>query len=436
MSPAARQDRDFGLWGETAEPAPDAPALPGDRDADVLVVGAGYTGLSTALHAARHGLSVICVDRERPGYGASGRNGGQVLPGFKTYPDHLVARFGVERGGAMAAFGAGIADRLFAVIAEHGIRCAATRSGWVHAGHHPAKLAEQRWKHDQWASRGAPVRWLDRDAIAAHLGSDAYCGGWLDERGGVVHPLSLARGLARAAAEAGAAVHGATPVTALTRERDGWRADAGGAVVRARHVVVATNGYTAGLVPKLAASVVTVESAQIATEPLPHDTLAPILPSGSAVSDTRRSLLYFRRSPDGRVMFGGRGGVIGATRNDSYRRLERALRTVFPRLSRIAVTHRWAGRLAATLDHLPHLHESAPGLIAAIGCNGRGVAYSVALGEIVAERLRRGHWEGAPLAVSPIAPIPLHPFRQLGGAIAASWLELRDRLGGEFRSSA
>lgn len=430
------QDRHFGLWGATAEPAPEAPPLPGDRDADVLVVGAGYAGLSTALHAARHGLSVICVDRERPGHGASGRNGGQVLPGFKTYPDHLIARFGAERGGALAAFGAGIADRLFALIAEEGIRCAATRSGWVHAGHHPAKLAEQRWKHDQWASRGAPVRWLDRDAIAERLGSTAYCGGWLDERGGVVHPLSLAHGLARAAARAGAAVHGGSAVNALARERDGWRAAVGGAVVRARHVVVATNGYSGDLVPKLATSVVTVESAQIATEPLPDGLLATILPTGAAVSDTRRSLLYFRRSPDGRVVLGGRGGVIGATRADSYRRLERALRTIYPALSQTAVTHRWAGRLAATMDHIPHLHESAPGLVAAIGCNGRGVAYSVALGGVIADRLMSGGWDATPFPVSPLTRMPMHPFRQIGAALVASWFGWRDRLGGEFRYCA
>jgi glycine/D-amino acid oxidase-like deaminating enzyme len=420
-------DRAFGLWGATAEPAPATPPLPGDRDADVVIVGAGYTGLSAALHLAKAGVGVVCIDREAPGHGASGRNGGQVLPGFKTYPDHLIAQFGTERGGALAAFGAGIADTLFDLVAAHGIACAATRSGWLHAGHHEKKLAEQRWKHDQWAARGAPVRWLDRAAIAGMLGTDAYAGGWIDLRGGTVQPLSLARGLARAAMAAGAAVHGGTEANALRPEADGWRVVTPRGTLRTRHVIVATNGYTGGLVPRLAASVVAVESAQVATAPLDDPA---ILPSRAAVSDTRRSLLYFRLSPDRRLVMGGRGGILLGTGAASYDRLARAIAVLFPSLAGVPLTHRWAGRLAVTLDHLPHVHEPAPGLIASLGCNGRGVAWSVAIGRVLAQRIVAGGWEGAPVPVSPVSPMPLHPFRRLGAALVAGWYGWKDRRDG------
>lgn len=419
-------DEKFGLWGETAEPAPATLPLPGDCEIDVVIVGAGYTGLSTALHLATNGTGVVCLDAEQPGFGASGRNGGQVVPGFKTYPDDLIARYGVERGGAMVNFGARMADDLFALVAEHGIACDARRSGWIHAGHHPSKLPEQRWKHDQWAARGESVAWLDAQAIAERLGSEVYVGGWIDERGGTVHPLSLARGLARAAIASGARIHGETRVTRIARDADGWRVETDRGRIRARIVVVATNGYTARLVPKLAGTVVAVESAQIATEPLPPEVLSRILPGLACVSDTRRSILYYRRTHDGRLVMGGRGGILLDTGPDRYKRLVTAAKSIYPQLAAFSWTHRWAGKLAVTLDHIPHLHESSPGLIASLGCNGRGVAYSCAIGRVIAQRIASGDWSSAPLPVSSITPMPMAPFRRLGAAMVAGWYEWRD----------
>jgi glycine/D-amino acid oxidase-like deaminating enzyme len=424
------KDRDFGLWAATAEPAPETPPLPGDRDADIVVVGAGYTGLSTALHAAERGLSAIIVDRYYPGYGASGRNGGQVLPGFGTYPDHLKAIYGIERGEAMTRFGARIADELFDLIARHGIACDARQSGWIHAGHHPSKLAEQRWKHDQWQSRGEGVRWLDRQAIAAATGSEAYVGGWFDERAGTVQPLSLARGLARAAIALGARVHSRTTAVRLERESDGYRIATDRGTVRARHLVLATNGYTDGLLPALRATLVAVESAQVATLPLSDDVLATVLPGEPAVSDTRRSLLYFRRSPDGRLVMGGRGGILFGTPEASYARLGGAIATIFPRLADLPLAFRWAGRLAVTIDHMPHVHEPMPNLIASVGCNGRGVAYSTAMGRLVVQRITDGDWSQVPMPASDVTPMPFAPLRHVGAELISRWYGWRDRLQG------
>lgn len=425
-------DPDFGLWGATAEPAPATPPLLGDRTTDVAVVGAGYTGLSTALHLAEAGVGVTVIEAEHPGYGASGRNGGQVLPGFKTYPDDLIKQHGRERGGALAAFGAGLADGLFTLVARHKIRCDARQDGWIHAGHHPSKLPEQRWKHDQWASRGAPVLWLERAAMAERLGTEAYVGGWVDERGGSVHPLSFARGLARAAQGAGALIHGGTRATALARSGDGWVLTTSRGTLRAGTVVVATNGYTSGLVDRLAASIVPVQSAQIASPVLGNGALAGVMPSLAAVSDTRRSLLYFRRSPDGRLVMGGRGGILFGTAESHYSRLERAAEHLYPALAGVRWEYRWAGTLAVTLDHMPHLHEPAPGLIASLGCNGRGVAYSTGIGRIIAERARGARAEDLPVPVAPVSPMPLAPFRRIGAAAVAQGYGWRDRLTGRL----
>jgi glycine/D-amino acid oxidase-like deaminating enzyme len=420
-------DRDFGLWGATAGAGPEVSPLPGDRDCDVAIVGAGFTGLSTALHLAERGINAICIDAEGPGFGASGRNGGQVLPGFKLYPDQLVAEYGEERGTAMAAFGAGIADKLFALVARHAIDCDARRSGWVHAGHHVSKLAEQRWKHDQWAARGVDVRWLDKAAIAGRIGSDVYEGGWFDPRAGTVQPLAFARGLARAALSAGAGVHCDTRAETISQTTGGWRIASARGALKARHLVLATNGYTDRLLKGLADTIVPVDSAQVATEPLTEAQRATILPGMPCVSDTRRSLLYFRLSGDGRLLMGGRGGILFGTDSGHFARLERATHLTFPTLRGLAFTHRWCGKLAVTMDHMPHLHEPAPNLIVSLGCNGRGVAYATAMGEVIADRVSRGDWTASPMPVTPVKPMPFAPFRRIGAEAVARWYGWRDR---------
>ncbi len=402
-------------------------ALPGDRDTDVAIIGAGFTGLSTALHLVGRGVKVICIDSQAPGFGASGRNGGQVLPGFKLYPDQLIAHYGQERGAAMAAFGADIADNLFALVTRHKIACDARRSGWLHAGHHVSKLAEQRWKHDQWAMRGADVQWLDKAAIAQRIGSNVYEGGWMDGRAGTVQPLSLARGLARVALTGGAMIHSATHAIAVSREGDGWRVKTQRGAIRARHVVLATNGYTDQLLPRLARTIVPVESAQIATAPLTDAQRETILPNLPCVSDTRRSLLYFRLSSDGRLVMGGRGGILFGTGDTHFDRLQRAIHQTFPALEGIGVSHRWAGTLAVTMDHMPHLHEPEPDLIASLGCNGRGVAYATAMGNVIAQRIATGTWDGLPMPVTPLKPMPFAPFRRIGAATVAGWYGWKDR---------
>lgn len=264
------------------------------------------------------------------------------------------------------------------------------------------------------------------------MGSELYEGGWLDRRAGTVQPLSFARGLARVAMAKGAAIHSATRANALQRDGDGWRISTSSGTIRAQHVVLATNGYTDRLLPRLAGTLVPVDSAQVATAPLDEAQRKRILPAIACVSDTRRSLLYFRTSSDGRLVMGGRGGILLPTDASHFARLERATHLTFPQLEGIPFTHRWAGTLAVTMDHMPHLHEPEPGLIASIGCNGRGVAYSTAMGEVIAQRIASGNWDRAPMLVTPITPMPFAPFRRIGAAVVAGWYGWRDRRQGHL----
>ncbi len=195
------------LWAATASPAPEAPPLEGEARVDVLVVGGGYTGMSTALHLAERGVAVRLCEAEQPGWGASGRSGGQVIPELKHDPDDLVAMFGADLGARVVEFAGGVADLVFGLAAKHDIPCHPVRQGWIQPAHNSAALALVRRRAEMWARRGAPVESLDRAQTTARLGTDAYLGGWIDRRGGALQPLSYVRGLAEAAQRAGAKIH-------------------------------------------------------------------------------------------------------------------------------------------------------------------------------------------------------------------------------------
>jgi glycine/D-amino acid oxidase-like deaminating enzyme len=198
--------------------------------------------------------------------------------------------------------------------------------------------------------------------------------------------------------------------------------------IRAKSVIVATNAYSDGLIPGLARTIVPLHSFQIATAPLPADLHAKILPGGQAVSDSRRILVYFRRSPDGRLVLGGRGRMSLPRSAGDWRHLEKAMLRLYPALAGVAVERRWFGRVALTPDHLPHIHEPEKGLVTAVGCQGRGVGLMTALGGRIAAYLADGDAGHLPFPVTPIRPIPFHAFRQVGVAAAIAWYRALDAL--------
>ncbi|MBL8583977.1 MAG: FAD-binding oxidoreductase, partial [Rhizobiaceae bacterium] len=198
------------------------------------------------------------------------------------------------------------------------------------------------------------------------------------------------------------------------------------AAVRAKAVVVATNAYSDGLVPGLARSLVTLHSFQIATAPLGPEDAAQILPHGHAVSDSRRILVYYRRTADGRFVLGGRGRMSPPRSPDDWNHLRHAMRRLYPTLAHVAIERRWFGRVAMTPDHLPHIHEPEPGLLTAAGCQGRGVGLMTALGARLADYLAGAGERVLPFPVTPIKPIPLHDLRHLGVAAMVAWYRMLD----------
>lgn len=416
------------LWAKTAEKGADFPALEGDATADVAVVGAGFTGLSSAVHVAETGASVVVLDAGEPGWGGSGRTGGQVIPGLKYDPDVLERMFGSSLGPRLVTAVGGGPDLVFRLIERFGIRCDAQRNGWIQPAHGRPALAVVEDRCRQWAERGADVRPLSREDVAELTGSPAYVGGWLDKRGGAVQPLSYARGLARAAVSLGARVHGGSRVQTLRPDGDGWELRTPAGRVKAGRVVLATNAYTDDLWPGLRRSLVTVHSFQAATDPLPENVRATIFPQGHVASDTRRLLRYFRLDRDGRLIMGGRGPFTDSPTMADAQPLADAVREVFPQVPEVRFSYCWAGKVAMTRDHLPHLHELAPGLYAGVGFNGRGVAMGTLMGSFLAHLALGRPREEVPFPVSPLRPLPFHALNRSVVRALVRWYRLRDSL--------
>lgn len=400
------------LWQATAAPAPATAPLDGGCEADVAIVGGGYTGLSTALHLALAGAKVVVLEQEEIGFGASGRNGGQVNPGIKIDPPAIRSTYGEAMAERIIALTGGAPGALFDIVRRHAIDCAPVQAGWVLPAHNPAALEKLRAKAAAWQELGVAMRMLDRAETAALTGTSAYLGALLDPRGGAVQPLGLARGLARAALDAGATIHTRTPVTRIARrDGGGWLIATARGEVRAERVLIATNGYTGPLWPQLERSIVAVNSYQVATDELDPATLADVMEEGPTVSDTRRIVIYFRRFGN-RFVLGGRGRFRDPRTPADFNHLHRVARGLYPALAGVPFRYHWAGRVAMTADGLPHIHEPMPGLLIALGYNGRGVALATALGPVFAEYLLRGG-DVLPFGATPIKPIPLHGLQRL-----------------------
>lgn len=428
---AIGDDQRHSLWRATAPLAPATTTLEGRADTDVLVVGGGYTGLSCTLALAETGRSVILLEAGEIGHGASGRNGGQVIPGLKHDPDELVARFGRERGDALARLAGGAADRVFALIAKHHLDCAAAQCGWIQPAHSAAAAQVIIARTQQWAARGAPVELLPRDRLAQLLGTDAYAAGWLDRRAGAVQPLAYARGLARAALGHGARVHTGSAGTRIIRDGDAWVATTPRGEARARQVVLATDAYSGALWPDLPANQLVVTSVQIATDPLPEIDRQAILPGGTVASDTRELLYYFRLDADGRFVIGGRGSVKEPVPERVYATLRRAAARLYPCLADVRWPYRWYGRVGITRDWLPHLAEVAPGVWTALGYCGRGVAMATTMGLVLADILNGGHPPAYPVAT--LKPIPLYALRRPLLRAAIAYYRVHDAMSQTYR---
>lgn len=412
-------------YAASAGPLPSYPALRGDRRADVAVIGAGFTGLSTALSLAKAGYDVVVLEANKVGWGASGRNGGQIHPGQRHDPDWLAARFGEAATRKLLAF----ADeaRLYqrALIADHGMDVELA-DGLIHAVHKARWVDDVRRDAERQTTywgRG-PIRFLDKAETAAALGTDVYHGGTLDPAGGHLHPLKFALGLARAAVAAGATIHEDSRVTAI---RHGAKAvlETPHGRVTADTVVLAGNGYLGGLDPDTDSRVMPLNNFILATAPLDED----VMPGGEAASDTRFVVHYWRMTRDRRMLFGGGENFTPRFPKDMTAFVRRHMAPIYPRLKDVPVDHAWGGTLGITVNRLPYLRRPKPNVWVAAGYSGQGVMLAPYAGHILAEAIRGVGERFDAFAALPCPPFPGGTWLRWPTLVAAmTWFSIRDRL--------
>jgi gamma-glutamylputrescine oxidase len=416
-------------YAATAAPSAPFPALKGAHKADVCVIGAGYTGLSAALHLAQAGRSVILLDAQRVGFGASGRNGGQLGSGQRVEQDALEAMMGATEAAKLWQLGEDAKDLVKSLIAKHTIDCHLKPGvAWTGSSdkelrhlHHYADLLAGKYGYDQ-------IEILDHAALQSVCPSPDYRGGILDMGAAHLHPLNFALGLARAAAAAGvqiferSAVHNIDEGTPATVRTDGGH-------VIADHVILACNGYLGGLNRRVAARVMPINNFIAATEPL-GERVRDVLPRDVAVADSRFVVNYFRLSHDGRLLFGGGESYGYRFPADIAAKVRKPMSVVFPQLQDVKIDYAWGGTLGITMKRLPYLLRIGPNMLSASGYSGHGVGTATHAGQLMARAIA-GDSDG----FDTLSTLPSTPFP--GGAalrspllvLAMSWYSLRDRLG-------
>jgi glycine/D-amino acid oxidase-like deaminating enzyme len=417
------------LYADTAVPPAPTPPLDGDRTASVAIIGGGFAGLSTALHLAARGVDTIVLEAREPGWGASGNNGGQVNPGLKLTPDAIEDEFGADLGRRMLSFSYGAPTFTFDLIRRYQIPCEARQNGTLRVAYQASGASDVETLAAQCGQRDMPVALLDRAQLRETTGTDRYVRGLLDRRGGDLHPLSYARGLARAAIGAGAAMHGDTPALSLERDSQGWRIKTPRAVVRAEKILIATNGFADDLWPDLRRTIVPVFSSIAATAPLPDDVVKDIMPTRSVLYESGHITVYYRIDQNNRLLMGGRGPMRWIRQPSEIGYLIQYAERLWPQLKSTTWTHAWNSRLAMTADHLPHVHEPRGDALIYLGCNGRGVALATAMGAQLAQRLIEGANAQFDMPITPLKPIRFHALWPLAVKSVVLSGRIRDRLG-------
>lgn len=414
-------------YAATVDPLAPFPELHGAERADVCIIGAGYTGLSAALHLAQAGADVILLEAHRVGFGASGRNGGQVGQGQRIDQIVLEKQYGIDRARALWTVASAAVRLVRDLIAAHHIP-ARWCDGILHADCHARDVVRTHAYAEHLARNYGydGMEPLDRDGLRAIVKTDAYQGGALDHGSGHIHPLAFALGLARAAKTAGVrifekshALHlncGSQPVVRTGKGH-----------VMCDQVIVATNGYLGTLVRGVPRKVMPINNFIVATEPLPEGT---VLTRNVAVADSRFVVNYFRMSHDGRLLFGGGESYGYRFPADIGAVVAKPMRWIFPQLRNVKPDYAWGGTLAITMNRMPHFARLTPNVLSASGYSGHGLALATLAGRIMAEALR-----GQVDRFDLMADLPSPDFPG-GGllrapllALAMGWYAMRDRLG-------
>jgi len=399
----------------------------------VVIIGAGYTGLSAAHHIALSGREPLIVEANTLAWGASGRNGGVVSPKFRVGFPTLMERFGRDTALHMYRTGYAAVDSLVEMVDSLGLSGAQLHMGGHIAAAHNVHALGGLESTANWIKRetgGTSSLMISAEQVREATGSKIFAGGLLTPKAGGIHPLNFARGIAKSLTERGVKLYINSPANQVRHEAGRVIVMTPQGRVSARQVIYATNGYSdqTRATDTLHRRLIPFRSAIIATEPLPADVLAQIMPGGQVCGDTKRMLRWFRVVGD-RLIFGGRGAFGKNDSESAFRTLQRSMGEVFPILRDYQIDFRWSGLVAMTLDYLPHAGQLDERSFYAIGYNGGGVAMSTYMGGQLAKMTAGEKVDLGLLCGDKFSPIPLHAFRAPGVRLAAGWQQLLDVIG-------
>ncbi|RWB09917.1 MAG: FAD-binding oxidoreductase [Mesorhizobium sp.] len=415
-------------YEDTAGPRPEYPGLDGDRTCDVVIIGGGFTGLSAAAHLAKAGTNVVLIDAYRFGDGASGRNGGQLGTGQRAWAEDLEAEYGLARAKALFDLAEEAKAHLLEFTAANQIDID-YMPGQLSVAHKPRYVDDYKAHAEIMASRFAypHISFMDARETAERLGSTAYFGGTRDTGTGHIHPMKLVIGTARVAALAGAQLFEGTPSTGIMSSGGKVKVSTPRGTVTAQKCLIAVNAYGGALEPVSAAHIMPIGSFIGATVPLGAE--SDVLPGGEAVDDSRFVVRYFRRSKDGRLLFGGREVYGVNDPKDIHIHIRRQIAELYPALRDVEITHGWGGYVGITVPRKPFVREVMPNVISAGGYSGHGVMLSNYFGKLYAETVAGNRDRLKLIEDLKIPPFPGgRRFRTPLLFLALNWFALRDRI--------
>lgn len=405
------------------------PSLMEDTSADICIIGAGFTGISAALELVEKGFSVVVVEADRIGFGASGRNGGQIVNGYSRDLDTIATRYGAEKALALGAMSLEGGDIIRARIEKYDIQCD-LRHGGFFAAFTPRQMREMEQHRALWRKHGHDdLEMVTEAEVERYVKTGRYAGGMIDRLGGHIHPLNLVLGEAMAFEVMGGRIYENSRVISVeTGAKPVVRTTAGS--VSASYVLVCGNAYLGTLLPEIGGRMMPVSSQVMVTEPLGEDLAQALLPADYCVEDANYILDYYRRTADNRILYGGGIGYGGSDPKDLTQVIRPNMVKTFPQLANTRIEYAWSGNFALTLTRIPHMGRLTDNVYFSHGDSGHGVTTTHLLGRILGEAVA-GHAQRFDIWASlPNLPFPGgRHFRVPLTVLGAWWYSLRDRLG-------
>jgi glycine/D-amino acid oxidase-like deaminating enzyme len=415
----------LSYWADTTEKGKNYSDQPLPESADCAIIGGGMTGISAAYHMASEGLKVVLLEREHLGWGASSRNGGMAIPGIKYKVSSLFKQHGVDATRRMFNASFESVQLLKKLIAEKGIDCDLQETGSFAAAYRPSHLKSlEEWQSTLADSFGHTTRLVPPERMKEELGTDRYYGGLVDESSVGVHPAKFVFGMVRCADEAGASLHEQAGAEEIQRTAEGFDVKTARGSIRAKEVLIATNGYTGGVTPELRRRVFPLGSYIMVTEPMDEALANQIIPKRRMIWDTKWVLFYFRILPDNRMMFGGRVSFTRTNAQKSGRLLRKGMLELFPELEHLRVDYSWGGFLGMSFDRMAHTGKM-DGMHYSLGYSGRGFSMAAYLGMKLAH-IVAGKADATPFSDLDFPTMFLYRKRPWFMPLAGTYYRFRD----------